>query len=304
MSTIRIGISGWIYPGWRGVFYPRGLPQRRELEYASRQVDSIEINGSFYALKRPEDYRHWYDETPEGFVFAVKGSRFITHMKKLRDVDTALANFFASGVLRLADKLGPILWQFPPNLGFDEPRFERFIRILPRDTRDAAKLGKKHDHRVSGRSWTRVIHNGPIRHAFEIRQQSFVTPRFVRLLRKHSIALVAADAAGIWPYFEDVTADFVYVRLHGATELYASGYSDPELDRWARRIVAWSSGSEVTDAVKISPLRPRRARSRDVYVYFDNDAKVHAPFDAIRLDEKIRNAVNATLVSVPGLPLT
>jgi uncharacterized protein YecE (DUF72 family) len=269
MAELRVGISGWRYAGWRGVFYPKGLAQRRELEYASRELDSIEINGSFYSLQRPEQYRAWYRATPADFRFAVKGSRFITHMKKLRDVEAALANFFASGLLLLDDKLGPILWQLPPGSRFDEQRLADFFDSLPRDTCAAAKLARRHDQRVAGRSWTRARSRRPLRHALEVRHESFRSPRFVRLLRRHRIALVVADTAGRWPFLEDVTTDFVYARLHGDTELYASGYTPAALDAWAARIRRW-----------------RRAR-RDVYVYFDNDAKVHAPFDAMALAARL-----------------
>lgn len=286
-GEIRVGISGWRYPPWRGVFYPEGLAQRRELEYASRQVNSIEINGSFYSLQRPSSYRRWYEATPDGFVFAVKGSRFITHMKKLRDVETALANFFASGVLRLAEKLGPILWQFPATFAFDAERFEKFLALLPRNTEEAATLAGRHDHRLKGRSWTEPEHRGPLRHAFEIRHPSFLDRAFTHLLRHHGAALVFADTAGTWPYAEDVTSDFVYLRLHGASELYASGYADAELDWWAERIRAWRGGAEPRDARRVGAARPPASADRDVYVYFDNDIKVHAPFNARRLAERL-----------------
>jgi uncharacterized protein YecE (DUF72 family) len=284
-GTIRIGISGWTYPPWRGVFYPEGLPQRRELDYASRQFGSIEINGTFYALQRPSDFARWHDETPAGFVFAVKGGRFITHMKKLRDVETPLANFFASGVLRLGAKLGPILWQLAPRFRFDEERLAAFFALLPRDTTAAAGLARRHDSRLAGRAWTEAGARRPLRHALEIRHESFRTPRFVDLLRRHGIALVFADTVA-WPYFEDVTADFVYCRLHGSEELYVSGYSEAALAGWAARLVAWAAGGEPPDrrcvAADVPPPRPR-----DVYLYFDNDAKVRAPFDALALMRRL-----------------
>ncbi|HYH83144.1 MAG TPA: DUF72 domain-containing protein [Longimicrobium sp.] len=282
-----VGISGWTYAGWRGVFYPEKLAHKRELEYASRKMASIEINGSFYSLQRPTSYRRWYEETPPGFVFAVKGSRFITHMKKLRDVDTALANFFASGVLRLAEKLGPILWQFPERMPADLERFERFLELLPRTSVEAAALAERHDERLAGRAWSEADAETPLRHAFEIRHPGFLGPDFVALLRKHNAALVFADTAGRWPYAEDLTSDFVYVRLHGAVELYASGYSDEQLDWWAARIREWRRGCEPADRTCVSPVDAPGAKARDVYVYFDNDAKVHAPFDAMRLMERL-----------------
>lgn len=279
----RVGISGWTYPPWRGVFYPEGLARRRELEYASRQVNSVEINGSFYSLQTPSSYRKWHDATPPGFLFAVKGGRFITHMKKLRDIEEPLANFFASGVLRLGEKLGPILWQFPKQLGFDEERFAAFLDLLPGTTEEAAALAERHGPKLEGRAWTLAEGDRPLRHAFEVRHPGFLSPELVRLLRRHGAALVFADTAGTFPYTEDVTAGWVYVRLHGSEHLYASGYTDAELDWWAARIRAWRAGGEPPDARRVLDEPPPPAAERDVYVYFDNDAKVHAPFDAIRL---------------------
>jgi uncharacterized protein YecE (DUF72 family) len=287
VTQLRIGISGWTYAPWRGVFYPEGLAHKRELEYASRQLNSIEINGSFYSLQTPKSYAHWHEQTPPDFVFAVKGGRFITHMKKLRDVEAPVANFFASGVLRLGEKLGPFLWQFPAQFGYDHDRFARFLDLLPRTTAEAAALAQKHDERLIGRNWTEAVHDAPLRHAFEIRHPSFVDPRFVALLREHGAAVVFADAAGLFPYFEDLTADFVYLRLHGAEKLYVSGYTDEQLDWWAERIRLWRVGKQPEDATLAAPgVKPARGK-RDVYVYFDNDAKVHAPFDALRLMERL-----------------
>ena len=287
MSQIRIGISGWTYTPWRGVFYPSGLQHRRELEYASRQFNSIEINGSFYSLQTPSSYRRWYEETPDDFVFSVKGGRFITHMKKLLDPEQSLANFFASGVLRLAEKLGPILWQFPATFRYDHQRFSHFLRVLPKDTGEAAAIARTHDHRLEGRSWTESPADVPLRHAFEIRHPSCLSEEFVALLRGHGAALVLADTAGLWPYAEDVTADFMYLRLHGAETLYTSGYTDEQLDWWAARIRAWSAGAEPADATLAAPGTKHARGERDVYVYFDNDAKVHAPADAKRLAQRL-----------------
>lgn len=262
---VRIGISGWRYAPWRGVFYPRGLPQRLELAHAASLFGSVELNGSFYALQRPESYRRWYDATPPGFVFAVKGGRFITHMVKLREPEQPLANFFASGVLALGDKLGPVLWQLPPMLGFDPDRLAAFFDLLPRTTSAAAALAARHDQRLEGRALTATDADRPLRHALEVRHDTFVTPAFVDLLRRHDVGLVVADTAGKWPFLLDVTSDLVYVRLHGGEELYVSGYDDAALAVWAERIAGWA------------------ADGRDVVVYFDNDVKVHAPFDALRL---------------------
>ena len=287
-SDVRIGISGWTYPPWRGgTFYPKGWPQKRELEYASRQVNSIEINGSFYSLHRPESYQAWYNATPEGFLFSVKGGRFITHFKRLKDVETPLANFFASGVLRLGEKLGPILWQLPPRFVYDPVKLEAFFRLLPRTTSAAAALARNHDDRLDGRAWTKADRIRPLRHALEVRHISFMVDEFVDLLRKHDIALVVADTAGKWPFMEDATSDFVYVRLHGDEELYVSGYSDAALQGWERKIRAWARGDTPVDARLTAPRHSRRESPRDIFVYFDNDAKVRAPFDAMSLAHRL-----------------
>ncbi len=286
-GTIRIGISGWRYDGWRGAFYPEGLPQRRELEFASRMLPTIEINGSFYSLQRPEYYAAWRDATPEGFVFAVKAHKRITHEKRLKEVEDSLANFLASGLFELHDKLGPILWQFPPMLPFKPERFEAFFAQLPHDTEHAAEIAARHDERLAARTSTRIDKKRPLRHAVEIRHPSFIDEAFITLLRRYRIALVVADTAGKWPLLEDLTADFVYVRLHGDKELYASGYSGEALDRWAARFDAWSHGRQVEDARLASPHpAPARAR-RDIYCYFDNDVKVHAPYDAAALARRL-----------------
>jgi uncharacterized protein YecE (DUF72 family) len=271
MAQARVGISGWNYPGWRGDFYPKGVPQKRELEYAAERMTSIEINGSFYALQKPASYLDWRRRTPDGFVFAVKGPRFVTHMKKLFDVDAPIANFLASGVLALGPKLGPLLWQLPPNLGFHPERMSSFFELLPRTTTAAAELAERHDEKIADdRAWLSVDVDLPMRHALEVRHNSFATPAVVELAREHDVALVIADSAGKWPVFDDVTSDFVYVRLHGADELYASGYTDEALDRWAARVSAW-----LDDGL-------------DTYVYFDNDAKVRAPYDAMGLIDRLR----------------
>jgi uncharacterized protein YecE (DUF72 family) len=266
---VRIGISGWRYDPWRKLFYPEGLPQRRELEFCGRHFPTVEINGSFYSLQRPEYYEQWYDETPAGFLFAVKGSRYITHMLRLSKIEKPLANFFASGILNLRDKLGPFLWQFPPMFRFRPERLEAFFRLLPRTSAQALALARRRDARMIGRSRLAIDANRKLRHAIEIRHPSFMTAEFVRLLRRHGIGLVVADTAGKWPKMFHVTADFVYVRLHGDIKIYTSGYSDRALASWARRIRNWDKDG------------------RDVYVYFDNDVKVKAPFDALNLMHKL-----------------
>ncbi len=286
MAEVRIGISGWRYEPWRGVFYPQDLAQPRELEFASRAFASIEINGSFYSLQSPSSWKSWYDATPPGFMFSVKGPRYVTHILRLKDVRKPLANFFASGVLALREKLGPMLWQFPPSMRFDAERFTEFFRLLPADTAEALRLARSRDSRMHGRSVLRIDESRPLRHAVEIRHESFVTPGFVALLREHGVALVVADTAGKWPLLEDITADFMYLRLHGDKELYASGYTDDALDRWADRIRAWSRGREPRGAQRAGPAL-RRGAALDVFCYFDNDVKVRAPFDADRLMQKL-----------------
>jgi uncharacterized protein YecE (DUF72 family) len=198
-SAVRVGISGWTYAGWRGHFYPRNLPKRWELEYASHRLNSIEINGTFYSLQRPDNFAAWREQTPDGFRFAVKGSRFITHMKRLKDARAALANFFAQGVLRLEEKLGPILWQFPASMRYDAGRFEEFMAMLPHDTSAAVELARQHDHRVEGRTWLESERKRNVAHAFEIRNESFLCDGFVRQLRRHNAALVFSDAGPHWP---------------------------------------------------------------------------------------------------------
>lgn len=288
-ARIRIGISGWRYTPWRGVFYPEDLPQRLELHYASRILPTIEINGSFYSLQYPASYQRWHDDTPDDFVFAVKGPRFITHMKKLRDVETPLANFFASGVFNLHRKLGPILWQFPPNFRYDPAKLAKFFELLPRDTQAALKLARRRDARMKGRSRLSIDMPCPLRHAVEIRHESFCDPAFIDLLREHNIGLVIAETAKRYPMMHDITADFVYMRLHGDKTLYQSGYSDRALEKWAKRIRAWQRGGEPRDAEKMSKHKPPTSKPRDIYCYFDNtDVKLRAPVDAQSLIRKLK----------------
>ncbi len=238
-GTIRVGISGWRYPPWRGDFYPKGLPQRRELEYAASQLTSIEINGSFYSLQRPSSYVKWRAEVPDDFVFAVKGGRFITHMKRLKDVEVPLANFFASGVLALDDALGPILWQLPATFPYDEQVLADFFALLPRTTTEAAQLAAtRHDEKLTGdKLWSGEVAERPLRYALEPRHHSFASDEAVAQLSECEVALVVADSAGKWPRFEQAVGPQVYARLHGDTELYASGYTDAALDQWADRSV-------------------------------------------------------------------
>jgi uncharacterized protein YecE (DUF72 family) len=287
MSGVLVGISGWRYPPWRGVFYPPGLPQYRELEFASRALPTIEINGTFYSLQTPQSFQHWYDETPLGFIFSVKGPRYITHIRRLREITAPLANFFASGLFNLREKLGPILWQFPPSFRFDAEIMKRFLELLPQDTEQALSLARRRERRMVGRVRLAIDAPRAMRHAVEIRHESFIDESFVQMLREHNVALVVADTAGKWPYREDVTADFLYLRLHGDKELYASGYTDEALIRWAARIRAWRDGFQPENAHLISARFKPQQCMRDIYCYFDNDIKVKAPFDAKALIKKL-----------------
>lgn len=279
----RIGISGWRYPPWRGAFYPDNLPQRLELFYASRLFKTIELNGSFYALQTPSSYQRWYEETPKGFVFSVKAPRFITHICRLKDVEVPLCNFFASGVLALQEKLGPFLWQLPPSFRYDEEVLETFLALLPENMANLATMSKKHDEHVAS-VITTTSKRRPVRHAMEVRHNSFACDAFIAQLRRHNVALVVADTAGKWPLLEDVTADFMYLRLHGDKELYASGYTPIALNDWRRRIAAWQRGTQPQRARRVSSLPPKSHPGRDVYCYFDNDIKVMAPKDASDLE--------------------
>ena len=287
MGKIYIGISGWRYEPWRGVFYPDDLRQDDELAYASRALPSIELNGSFYALQKPGSYAEWYAATPKNFVFSVKGNRFITHTRRLKDIDGPVANVLASGVFNLREKLGPFLWQFPPNFKFDPERMEHFLGLLPHDTEAGLALALQHEPRMEGKVALEIDKKRKLRHAVEIRHHSFIDEAFIAMLRKYKVALVTADTAREWPYYEDVCADFMYLRLHGDKELYASGYSEEALDRWAERITAWSGGGQPADARLISAKAGPKKANRDVFCYFDNDIKVKAPFDAKRLIEKL-----------------
>ncbi|HVZ43670.1 MAG TPA: DUF72 domain-containing protein [Ramlibacter sp.] len=282
-GRVFIGVSGWRYTPWRGHFYPKGLAQSRELEYASRQFHTLELNGSFYSLQRPSSYAAWARATPPGFIFAVKGSRYITHMLKLRNIETALANFLASGLFELGDKLGPILWQFAPQMRFHADLFDEFLARLPKTANAAAKIARGRDARVRDRESLVPDRNRRMRHAVEVRHESFVDAAFIRMLRRHGVAWVVADTPNSWPLFEDVTADFVYVRLHGSTELYNSRYSPEEIAYWARCIRAWARGGQPRGARLISKEKPRERASRDVYCYFDNTDKRCAPENAREL---------------------
>jgi uncharacterized protein YecE (DUF72 family) len=247
LGSIRIGIGGWVFPPWRGSFYPAGLPQARELDHASRHLTAIEINGTFYNSGRADSFRKWRDGTPDDFVFSLKGPRFVTHRNELASAGPSLELFFSRGVLELGDKLGPVLWQFAPFKQFDEADFAAFLELLP--------------HEIEGR---------PIRHLVEVRHQSFRAPAFIDLLRQHRVAVAMVDDAK-FPVFEEVTADFAYLRLRRCAEEEPTGYSAEALDSWAER------------------ARVLAAEGRDVFLYFINGAKIRAPAAAQALIERLKD---------------
>ncbi len=284
MSEFRIGISGWRYAPWRKNFYPEGLTQARELYFASRSVNSIEINGSFYALQTPERYQNWHDDTPDNFRFSLKAPRYVTHIRRLKDVEHPIANFFASGVLHLKKKLGPILWQFPPSFKFDPELFEAFLELLPHTAKDATAAVQKYREDFENPT----AQSQRLRHCVEIRNKSFMEPEFFDLLSKYKVAFVFADSAGRFPYAEEVTSDFIYMRLHGDTELYKSGYTDEALDRWFSRMKTWSRGNLPGDAQLVRAKKAQTSsEQRDIFCYFDNTDKLFAPYDARKILTKL-----------------
>ncbi len=251
--------------------------QKRELSFAASQFNALEINGTFYGMQTPKAFEQWAGTVPEGFVFAVKGPRYLTHMLRLKQPEVPLANFFASGPLAMGEKLGPILWQFPERFRFNKERIEAFFRLLPRDTVEAAVLARRHDGRLKAPPDLGDGVVRPMRHAMEIRHESFRDPEFIGLLRQYQVALVCADTVD-WPLLMDVTADFVYCRLHGSVELYNSGYTEAELDIWAERVCNWAAGRATDGNFVIGPTDD--GKLRDVFVFFDNTDKLMAPGDA------------------------
>lgn len=283
-GEIRIGVSGWTYKPWRGNFYPPGLVQKQELHFATRQFNALEINGTFYGMQTPKAFRAWAAAAPEDFCFALKGPRYLTHMLRLKQIEVPLANFLASGPLALGDRLGPMLWQFPAHFRFDAERIESFFKLLPQDSAAAERLARRHDHHLKAPADYGDGVRRKIRHAMEIRHESFCDPEFIALLRRYDVALVCADTVD-WPLLMDVTADFVYCRLHGSTELYRSGYSPAQLDRWAERVRHWARGAATDGNFVCGPVKD--GRRRDVFVFFDNTDKLMAPGDAKELMERL-----------------
>jgi uncharacterized protein YecE (DUF72 family) len=262
--TIRIGIGGWTFEPWRGgVFYPRGLPHRRELEFASAHLTSIEINGTYYGSQKPASFARWHEETPDGFVFALKGPRFTTNRRVLAEAGASIERFLASGVLLLKEKLGPINWQFAPTKQYDPADFEAFLKLLPQE--------------VDGRR---------LRHAVEVRHPSFVLPDFVAMLRAYGVAAIIADHA-TYPAINDPSAPFIYARLQCASERQAVGYSAKALTQWAERARAWSGGNAPADLPLAAPKERKPPRARDVFIYMINGFKPKAPAAAMALIERL-----------------
>jgi uncharacterized protein YecE (DUF72 family) len=267
--AIRVGTSGWIYPHWKGRFYPKGLPERRWLAYLAGRLPTVEVNGTFYSLTRPSACEAWRSATPPGFLFALKGSRYVTHMLKLRNFRAPLANFFASGILRLGERIGPILWQLPPQLPFDAARADAFFAALPEDVRGAERWARRHDERTTGRAALTAPdgRDRRLRYAVEVRHASWLSDEALALLERRNIALAAADAAGKHPFsLARTSPDLAYVRLHGARRLYEGAYTPSELREWAARCRAWAR------------------EGAEVYVYFDNDRDAQAARDALALE--------------------
>lgn len=287
-----MGTSGWNYPHWRVRFYPEGLPQRHWLTYAAARMDALEVNATFYGSMRPKTFAAWRAEVEArpDFRFAVKGSRYITHMKKLRDVEQALANFFATGPLLLGSALGPILWQLPPQLPFDEVLVDEFLAMLPRHAAAAQRLAGRHDERF-GAPGRASVERGPglparglLQYAVEPRHPTFLGDRFLALCAKHGVAACVADLAGKQVDIDTVTAPIAYLRLHGSRKKYASKYTDAELDAWAERC-----------------RRYAKQGAAEVYVFFDNDGSAHAAHDAMNLRTRL-HGFSDNLASWPGSP--
>lgn len=281
-GEIRTGMGGWVFAPWRGEFYPIGHPQKDELNFASRAVSALEINSTFRQNQTPASFQKWAGDTPDNFVFSIKGPQFITHMKRLRDVEAPLGNFFASGVLSLGRRLGPIVWQLPPNFRFDAHRLAAFFALLPRSADAAVTTARGHDEKLKTDPWLDAAGVTKVRHAIEVRHESFATQEFVALLREHNVAMTIADTEG-WPYL-DATADFVYGRLQGAPG--ADRYTADEVDRWADRAAAWAAGKPMTDGPTIVPPE-KRPNPRDVFLYFISTDKVRAPANAQRLMHRL-----------------
>jgi len=263
-GRVYVGIGGWTYEPWRGAFYPQGLPHAKELAYAATHLTSIEINGTFYRSQSPATFRKWAGEVPDGFVFSVKGPRFVVQRRALAEAGESIERFFASGVLELGERLGPILWQFAPTKKFDEADFGTFLELLPQ--------------KLDGRR---------IRHVVEVRHASFCTPAFIALLRKFSIPVVFSEHA-TYPALADLTGDFIYARLQKGEDTIPTGYPASALDAWAGRMRAWASGQEPAGLPRVNPAHAADGKARNVFAYFIHEGKVRAPAAAMALIERLK----------------
>lgn len=281
-GRIRTGIAGWVFPGWRkGVFYPEGLKQKEELHYASRALSTIEINSTFYSHQKATSFEGWAAQTPDDFVFPIKGHQGITHIKRLKEVDTHLANFFASGPMALGSRLGPFVWQLPPNMKFDAARIETFLKLLPHDPDTLVALARRHDEKTKA-PYLEAKGIETVRHAIEVRHDSFADPAFIDMMRAHDVAVVIADTDK-WPNL-DLTASFAYCRLQGAPG--SDHYEPADIDAWAKRIRAWADGKPMTEGTFIAA--PEAApKPRDVFVHFVSTDKENAPANALALAGKL-----------------
>jgi uncharacterized protein YecE (DUF72 family) len=261
-GRIYVGIGGWTFAPWRGVFYPEGLPHAKELGYAASHLTSIEINGTFYRTQTPATFRKWASEVPDGFLFSVKAPRFATHRRVLGEAGDSIAHFLKSGVTELGDRLGPLLWQFPPTRKFDEADFAAFLALLPAE-----------------------FNGQRLRHVVEVRHKSFLTPAFIALLRKAALAVVFSEH-DTYPAIADATADFVYLRLQKGEDSVETAYPPAALDAWAGRLRAWAQGTQPDDLPRVDAA-PAPARPRDVFAYVIHEGKVRAPAAAMALIERV-----------------
>lgn len=264
-GSIHIGVGGWTFPPWRGVFYPDDLKQKDELRYASRHLTAIEINATYYGTQKRESWRKWAGETPDDFVFTIKGSRFTTNRRVLAEAGESIERFMDQGLDELGDRLGPIFWQFAPTKRFEEEDFDAFLSLLPR------KLGER-----------------PLRHAVEVRHDSFCTPAFPALLRRHGVAVVYADHA-TYPEIADVTADFVYARLQTGSDDIETAYPADKLDAWAGRLKTWAEGGEPADLPRVDPASVAAKAPREVFAFIIHEGKVRAPAGAMALIQRVQS---------------
>ncbi len=264
-QRIRMGVGGWTYEPWRDNFYPKGLPHSQELAYASRHLSAIEVNGTYYSTFKPATFAKWRDETPDGFVFSLKANRFATHRKLLADAGESITRFIDSGIRELGAKLGPIVWQFMPTKRFDPQDFGAFLRLLPPE-----------------------VNGLPLRHALDVRHDSFKTPEYLALARAHGCATVFTDSDD-YPSFADLTGDFVYARLMRSEAQHPTGYPSEALDRWADAAQTWAAGSEPADVPRVEAAsKPAKTgQPRDVFTFFISGAKERAPAAAMALMERV-----------------